>query len=103
MISEARFDFVRSLIQTYTPWLRALIFTGIFGDISPNWYRVVGMKLSTTMYIQIFLILVKSALAFGFAKWARMRAPRAQTQPDMNKCDITSSPCRRPCAGLHGC
>jgi hypothetical protein len=101
VISNARFDFVSAFIQRRLPWLEGNLFVGIYRDLTPNWYRNVGEKLSLTLWIQIAVIFFKTAATFAYSQFTRATADRSKTQPDMNKCASCCS--QHPWPGVQQC
>jgi hypothetical protein len=91
VISDAHFSPLTSFVHAHMPWLEGTLFSGLYSDVSPNWYRYVGDKLFLTLNIQIAVILTKSAVILAADRFARWRAKHARTQPDMNACGSSTS------------
>jgi hypothetical protein len=85
VVSDAQFRIITGFIDEHMPWCKGLVFSGLYTDISPNWYRYVGDKLFTTFIIQNFVILIKTLVTYGVDRFLRLRAFAEHTQPDMNK------------------
>jgi hypothetical protein len=85
VVADAKLKAVSEAIQRYFPSLQGAIFTGIYFDISPNWYRFVGGKLALTLLIQVIVIICKSGFIYVYDWWERRGAKRARCQPDMNR------------------
>ena len=86
VVAEAKIASLNAAIEAHAPWAKGVIFSGLYADVSPNWYRYVGGKLFLIFYVQIAFVLLKSVINFAIDRWTRARAHTATTQPDMNLC-----------------
>ena len=86
VISDARLGFLNNIIAQHLPWLQGYMFTGIYTDVSPNWYKNVGQKLLLTFEIQVAVVLLKTGYVYLKDRYAQRTAEKAKTQPDMNEC-----------------
>lgn len=93
IIADARFTAVDTLLAAHAPWLQGLLFAGLFADVSPNWYRLVGSKLFTALVVQCGVGLLRSAATLATAQLARRRAGSCLCQPDMNRRALVANDC----------
>lgn len=86
VVADSRVEAMVDIIAVRAPFMKDLIFAGMYSDISPNWHRFVGPKMLLTLVIQCIVIVAKTGYTFAMLRWSRRRAKHAPTQPDMNLC-----------------
>ncbi|KAI8470399.1 MAG: hypothetical protein J3K34DRAFT_510286 [Monoraphidium minutum] len=80
--------------------MQALFFQGIYTDLTPNWYKTVGMSVVTSQFVATAVRLANTAATWGLLRWRVRRRAACLTQARNSVFVSGSSAGVTPTAGI---